>query len=309
MQKIALVMPYYGKLPVYLNYWLRSLQGKMLDVLFFSDLDVKEYPENFYPIKMTFVEFKKLAKEKLGVPVRIDSPRRLCDFKPMYGKIFEDCLSNYDYWAFGDCDLVYGNKLNDEIADALKTNCDVFSGDAFFCSGPFCMIRNRPELNNLYRKADNWRSVVASAGDDCLAFDELCGFWHFQLRRGEMTIEDCRCHMDSFSAVVMREPGLRLHFKTILYQEDLSRGEVVRMIPDGRLYADKEGIAVYHWVRAKMKRCFTYTKVPYKGVQGYRICKTGFYNDGWQWHCHAPISIFRLIRAKCVGAIHKLNKL
>ena len=76
--KIALVMPYYGKLPIYFNYYLRSLRGKNLDVLFFSDLEVKEHPANFKQVKMTFDGFKALAKEKLGTDVRFDSPRRLC---------------------------------------------------------------------------------------------------------------------------------------------------------------------------------------------------------------------------------------
>lgn len=276
LEKVALIMPYYGGLPAYFNFYLRSLVGMNFDVLFFSDLKVERHPENFRLIGMSFDEFKYLANKKLGVPVRLDTPIRLCDFRPMYGKIFEDYLKGYDYWAFGDCDLVYGLYFNDEIADALDERVDVFSTQRHFTAGPFCMIRNDCRCKMLFSLADNWEAVAARSGSN-LAFDELCGNFHDQLRRGEMTIEDCRRHADSFSAVVRRTTGLKLKFKDVLYQNSLADGSTVEMTADGGLTASGNPIAAYHFVRAKVRRYFTYVYQDYDDIGSYVIDDAGFY--------------------------------
>ena len=78
-------MPYFGKLPPYFGLFLKSLEGKHLDVLFFSDIEVGTHPENFKVIRMTFDKFRRLARERLEVPVTLNRSNRLCHFRPMYG--------------------------------------------------------------------------------------------------------------------------------------------------------------------------------------------------------------------------------
>jgi len=112
MAKLALVLPYYGTLPNYFNFYLKSLEPMNFDVLFFSDLVIADCPLNFKATRLSIEELASLAAQKLGTEACLRNGRRLCDFKPMYGHIFEDYLKEYDYWAFGDCDLVYGRALN-----------------------------------------------------------------------------------------------------------------------------------------------------------------------------------------------------
>ena len=94
---IALLLPYFGKLPPYFGFYLKSLEGKHLDVLFFSDLEIGSHPDNFKVIRMTFDGFRKLALKRLEVPVTLNSPKRICDFRPMYGLILKDFLEEYEY--------------------------------------------------------------------------------------------------------------------------------------------------------------------------------------------------------------------
>lgn len=58
---------------------------------------------------MSFDECRKLVDDKMGMEVALHNPYKFCDLKPCYGVIFADRLKEYDYWAFGDIDLIYGN--------------------------------------------------------------------------------------------------------------------------------------------------------------------------------------------------------
>ena len=275
MNKIALVLPYYGALPPYFNFFLRSLRGMNFDVLFFSDLAVEEYPENFKIIPMSFEEFKKLAAAKLEHSVRLDSPKRLCDFKPMYGKIFEDYLKDYAYWAFGDCDLVYGRLFAEDVAAALESGCDLYALHKCYISGPFCMIRNCARMNDLWREADNWEEVLTHEGSQCVAFDELLGDWHDQLWRGVMTIEECREKGDSFTAVVLRAQGLALRMKDGISETVLTDGPLY--VTDGKLLRAEGEVPCFHYVRSKLRKYFTYVECPYASIHDYVIDDAGFY--------------------------------
>lgn len=302
MNKIALVMPYYGVLPPYFNFFLRSLEGKNLDVLFFSDLAVEKHPENFKPIEMSFDEFKRLAAEKLGVPVRLDSPKRLCDFKPMYGKIFEDYLAGYDYWAFGDCDLIFGNAFSSLLERELGGGPDVFSLERLFCCGPLCFFKNDEKTKMLYVRARNWKDAVAAVGAKNIGFDEIgSSEWFDLLRHGEMTLEDCSALVDSFSPAVFRSTDLKLALVDAIEQNSLSRGEIVKMSQQGDLTLNGKPIAVYHYIRAKQRRYFKFIRESYDKIEDYVIDNTGFYVTNRQKRFRRLLRMVRKARAAVVS--------
>ena len=41
--------------------------------------------------------------------ITLHTPYKLCDYKPAYGEIFAPELSGYDFWGYGDMDLVFGD--------------------------------------------------------------------------------------------------------------------------------------------------------------------------------------------------------
>lgn len=295
--KTALVITYYGKLPLYFNHFMRSVDGRLFDVLLVTDLEVGAHPNNLRVVRLSFDEFVQLAGRKLCVEPRLASIRRLCDFKPMYGKIFEDYLKEYDYWAFGDCDMVFGPLFDMELKAALDADVDIFSTQEHFTAGPFCMLRNDERCNMLFAQADNLKEVVSHEGVNCIAFDELSGDFHDQVRHGNMTIEDCRAHRDSFSAIVQRQVGLKSIFKDVLYQDNLADGSTVEMSADGKLTARGMPIAAYHFVRAKLRRYFTYVEQPYPLVADYLIDDAGFYVTNWQKMLRRFINLIRKLKA------------
>ena len=58
---------------------------------------------------MSFCSIQQLIRNKFSFPVKIDSPWELCAFRPAYGDIFEEYFNGYDFWGYGDLDVIYGD--------------------------------------------------------------------------------------------------------------------------------------------------------------------------------------------------------
>lgn len=284
MKQICLVLPFYGKSwPDYLGLWVDSVRNRELDVLLVTDMPVDELnlPPNVMVLNLPFAKIKTLAEEKLGTVVALDSVRKLCDLKPFYGKVFEDYLGNYAYWAFGDADLVYGRALDALIDRVVASGCDVWSNRQHWISGGLCFVRNTEIGRNLAMRANNWRDVLANSTN--LLFDELCCNDFASLERGEIAVADCAARCDSFSGVVWRADDLKVHHEDIICEDALDDASIE--MDDGRLEivgcgdGVREGIPVFHYINAKKHRSFT---VPARGAADKYIIKaSGVYSASW----------------------------
>ena len=282
---IALLLPYFGKLPPYFGFYLKSLEGKHLDVLFFSDLEIGSHPDNFKVIRMTFDELRELAHNRLGTGIGLTTPKKLCDFKPMYGRIFEEWLNGYDFWMFGDCDLVFGRAFNDLLDSLASGGWDVMSVRKPWVSGPCCLLRNSETVRTLFTRARNWKEVAGESGANNL-WDECGACFHPRLESGEMTMADCERIRDSFGAVVWRSSDIRFFHEDHITECGL-KGRMVEMRGDGSLWLDGEEIAVFHFIGVKTRRYFKWAEVPYERASGFVIDDAGFYvterERSWRW--------------------------
>ena len=110
MNKIGIIGVYFGKLPNYFPLWLKSCEhNRTIDFLIFTDQEIQFYPNNVKVHKISLPEMKQLAIKALGLDVSLERPYKCCDFKPVYGLIFEDYLKHYDYWGHCDFDLIFGD--------------------------------------------------------------------------------------------------------------------------------------------------------------------------------------------------------
>ena len=109
MKSIVIIFPYFGTLPVQYKMWRASaIQNPSSNFMFFTDADV-EPAENIIVHRMTFREFRQIAQEAFDFPIALDRPYKLCEYKQAYGYILHDYIKDYDFWGFGDLDLVYGD--------------------------------------------------------------------------------------------------------------------------------------------------------------------------------------------------------
>lgn len=298
-RRMVLLMPYYGQLPPCFNYWLRSLAGMDFDVICFTDLPIGEHPGNFRVQPMSLEDLRTLAERKIGVPVNLTYGYKLCDLKPMYGQIFEDYIGDYDYWAYGDCDLVYGRALNGILGRLLADSVyDVISFRRWWVSGPFCVIRNSFAAKTLYLKTGNYAQVLDSPRYEC--YDELGGWWHSHVKSGKMSVEECGRLKDNFSAALWRQEGLSFFHEDLMSEDALRGGETVEM-RSGRLSRNGVEIPLFHYVESKHSGGFKAGLKPcaYGRIDNYRITRTGFYRASETWARRRTESVFRTVLGWC----------
>jgi len=109
MKSIVIIFPYFGKLPTQYKMWRASaLRNPSIDFMFFTDADV-EPAENIIVHNMQFGDFQIIVPKAFDFPIVLDRPYKLCEYKQAYGYILQDYIKNYDFWGFGDLDLVYGD--------------------------------------------------------------------------------------------------------------------------------------------------------------------------------------------------------
>ncbi len=174
MLRIAIITAYYGKFPGYYRAWLRSAQcNPDIDFYIVTDLRVDRLPENIKTIPLSLDEFRTLIENKLGRKVSLQRPYKICDYRPMYGVIFEDLLKNYDWWAYADMDVVFGN---------IRKFLDLYNieeYERFMHLGHLSFYKNN-EFNNHAFMLDgaaheSWEEVI-STDKNCL-FDEWSGVY------------------------------------------------------------------------------------------------------------------------------------
>ena len=162
--KIRLINVFFGKRPAWFSFFIQSCKlNSHIDFIFISD---NVYLENYLVspnilfVKMTISEFCTLATRKLDTNITILNPYKICDLKPAFGKIFEDYLTNYNFWGYIDIDLIL-SKLDEIILSDTLQQYDIICGYTDFASGPFCILRNNPLVNNLYSQAFNYKKIFS----------------------------------------------------------------------------------------------------------------------------------------------------
>lgn len=161
MKKIIILIPYFGRFPEWFAFYLESCRwNSTINWLFFTDCSLPENPpENVSFIQMTFQEYRQLVSKRLGINFTVESPYKLCDVRPAYGFIHQEHLNGYDYFGFGDIDIIYGNLrafYTDEVlrCNAISTHYDRVSGHLF-------LLKNNEQWINAFRKIPNWQEKMS----------------------------------------------------------------------------------------------------------------------------------------------------
>lgn len=173
MKKICIVVPYFGSWPKWFNIFLESCRyNPNITWLLYTDCGTPDnLPDNVHIENADLTMFNTLASQKLNMDIRITDKFRykLCDMKPAYGTIFEDYLTGYDFWGYGDIDLIFGN-IQDFITDDMLENYDVINVKKEYIVAHFILYRNEKRITELYKKGP-YDQVFLDV-ETCYCFDE-----------------------------------------------------------------------------------------------------------------------------------------
>jgi len=129
--------------------------------IIFTETDLKKsIPDNVLNKKLSLEAFEQLASVKLGIECMVNNGIKICDYRPFYGKIFDDHITS-EYWGHIDIDLILGDIS--KVLDSIKyRHYDVISFWKNHVAGPLSLFKNSNEINRLYELSPDWKKVVQS---------------------------------------------------------------------------------------------------------------------------------------------------
>jgi hypothetical protein len=180
--RIAILIPYFGKWPVWMNFFVESCRAnRTIDWILIGDDDP---PENRAPnvrhVQTTLGQYSRLLAQRLGTKLVVDDPYKLCDLRPALPRVHTDLVRVYDFVGFGDLDVIYGD-IRAFYDDDLLDRYDLVSSHRDRVSGHLCLMRNTPEMVTAYERAPGWKRAVNSK--EHFGFDERGLYNLFRGRR------------------------------------------------------------------------------------------------------------------------------
>lgn len=171
LSSICIVIPYFGKWPVWMPYYLETCRfNSTIQWLFYTDCGIPgNVPSNVRIVEIAYQDYCALVSKKLGIQFYPQNPYKLCDIKPLLGYIHADELHGFDFWGFGDIDLVYGD-LRAYFTRKRLARKDLFATHARRISGHLCLIRNTEEMRTAFQRVKNWQALISKP--EHVAFDE-----------------------------------------------------------------------------------------------------------------------------------------
>lgn len=202
MKKVIIIGCYFGQKRKDYKTWLKSCEyNSTIDWLIFSDSDWGNTPPNVKIIKKTFNEIKEKIQSKFEFKITLNTPYKLCDYKPAYGYIFEEYIEEYDFWGYCDFDMIFGDIrkfLTDEILQQY---------DKIFKLGHLSLYKNTPGSNTLFKQdlgnyGTNYKEVFTT--NEIKVFDEIKGInLIYELNNKKIYNEPCFIDLSKFSKQII----------------------------------------------------------------------------------------------------------
>jgi hypothetical protein len=160
-KSIIFLMHYFDHFPEWFTFYLESCRwNPTIDWLFFTDCPIPENaPSNVRFVETSFETYRKMISKRLEISFNPDSYYKVCDVRPAFGYIHQEYIEGYDYFGFGDIDVIYGNLrafYTDELLcyNTISTHQDRVSGHLF-------LMKNNEQWINAFRKIPNWQKVMS----------------------------------------------------------------------------------------------------------------------------------------------------
>ena len=273
-KRAILIIPYFGKWPPYFHLFLKGCtNNKWLQILFITDCEIIDPKiSNVKFIPFSSKELDELIADKLSIEnYKLRFPYKLCDLKPAYGHIFAHYIKDFEYWAYGDIDLIYGN-LGKYVLPKMDSGYDIISAREEIVSGSFTLVKNTNYNNTLYNKLENFTSLINTLR--CEGIDETS--------HNETIWEGLnKLHLpkSSFTYLVAKECNenkIKASFETFIC-ENLSGKDKIEYNLES-LTVNSTEIGYFHYVMNKRKPYFTYPKWE-KIPNHFFVTDTGFYKN------------------------------
>jgi len=299
-KKTLLIIPYFGKLPEYLNLYFKGCEkNTWLHVLIITDDEIPDSkPTNVYFQQESLINFsKKIADIHKLKNYQLPNAYKLCDWRPSYGLIFHEEIKNYDYWAYGDLDVLYGD-MQSYILNKHELDVDFISFRYEYLSGSLTIIKNNIFNNNLFLKIKNYLPEARKASYQAL--DEIKNRWDVM----RSSLNDNQ----SFSEVVYNshlKGEIKVSLENSICENLHERGYLIYV--NNKLILDNKEVMYFHFICNKGNYYFKFPN--WKSVPSeFLIIDTGFYKKRYVTKFNSALKFYRSIPHYFFKIIAKIYK-
>ena len=212
-----------------------------------DDLSFKSIaPSNVFIVETNLKELSEKASMALEIPIKIEHAYKLCDFKPLYGLMFNDVIKEYKFWGYGDIDVIFGD-IDQFLPKEKLEKHDVISVRHDFLTGYFQIFKNNDLTKNLFKQSSDYIKVFTADKHYC--FDET-NFRH-QAFTDNIPWNEITCEIDSMMHVVSRlaeEGKLSAYFDFHVIEGTPGK---LKWTEGKMYYRGKYEILLYHLIKFK----------------------------------------------------------
>lgn len=242
---IAVIVTWFGSLPVYFPAWLKSAEfNSTIEFYCFFDHEFESSAQNIHIVKTTMdAEIERISKAT-GEKINIKNAYKFCDLRPFFGIGYQEYIKDYAYWAYCDIDMVFGNFryfLTDDILSQY---------DRFYEYGYLSVFRNNDQMNHLYdlpggiySKRAIFRGEGKCTPEEQYGLYRICEKNHIKWYR-EKNFADFYI---PYSSYILNQRDN--YEEQVFYWED---GKVIRAYVDNDAIKIEE-MAFLHWQKRKPK--------------------------------------------------------
>lgn len=257
---------YFGKMPNHFNLLLESIRkNPTVDFIIFTDQKLISRIKNLRYIHITLKQLDTRIKQKLSPDFMLNTPYKCCDYKPVYGIIFDDYIKDYDFWGHCDLDLIFGD-IRKFITDDILNKYD-----KILPLGHLSLYRNNIIVNNRYTSngatCGNYQKVFSS--NKHFAFDEWRGIMAIYYKN-KFPFYDKRVFADI--SILRKRFTLALNDKNykqqVFYWED---GHIYRAFEEDNDILRNEFMYIHFKQRKYLRNLVKEQK-----FRSYYICDKGF---------------------------------
>lgn len=201
-KSIIIIIGYFGKMPWYFHYFLHSSKYNP-DIQFYiitdQKIELNIMPPNVFSELKSLDEIRQIASQKFGFTASLNHPYKFCDFRPALAYLFPEIIKGYDFWGYGDIDVIYGS-IRNFLTTSILDSYDVISVRHDFLPGAFSIFKNCQTVNELFKKSKDFIKVFSSSKHYC--FDETN--FAYEKFAADMAVEQIESEIESMTHVVKK---------------------------------------------------------------------------------------------------------
>ncbi len=162
MKSIIIIIDFLGEhWPEWFPLFLESCRKNPdINWLFHTDCPVEGLDAGNIMFKpCTREDYIRTVNQKLNVRFDTADPYKLCDLRPAYGVLYEEEIKDYDFFGYGDIDVIYG-RIRDFYTDDILNHYNIISTHTWCISGHLALIRNEEWLRKAFYRISNWQEIL-----------------------------------------------------------------------------------------------------------------------------------------------------